>query len=99
MERIENNNEKRYHRAKQRVEKMKGFYTHASIYAIFVVVFVYLNSFSGSFPWALFPILGWGIGVFCHASDAFEYSIFFGKQWEQRKIKELMQKEEETLQF
>ena len=99
MERIENNNENRYHRAKQRVEKMKGFYIHASIYAIFVVVFVYLNSITGSFPWALFPILGWGIGVFCHAADTFEYSIFFGKQWEQRKIREIMQREEETIQF
>jgi len=99
MKRIENKNEQRYHRAKERIEKMKAFYIHASIYAIFVVFFIYLNTLSGSFPWAIFPIAGWGLGVIGHATDAFEYSIFFGKKWEQRKIKEILREEEESIQF
>lgn len=99
MQVIENNNELRYRRAKERVTKIKGFYTHLTIYVIFVIFFIYLNLNSGSFPWALFPIIGWGMGILGHASEAFEYSIFFGKKWEQRKIKEILRKEDEFLKF
>ena len=99
MQVIENNNELRYRRAKDRVTKIKGFYTHLTIYVIFVVFFIYLNLNSGSFPWALFPIVGWGMGIFGHASEAFEYSIFFGKKWEQRKIKEILREEDDFLKF
>lgn len=99
MQVIENNSEQRYRRAKERVTKIKGFYTHLTIYIIFVSFFIYLNLNSSSFPWALFPIVGWGMGILGHASEAFEYSIFFGKKWEQRKIKEILREEDEFLKF
>ena len=99
MKLIENSNEQRYQRAKDRVEKMKGFYVHAAIYAIFVVFFIYLNVQSTGFPWALFPIGGWGLGVLGHANEAFEYSFFFGKKWEQRKIMEILREEEEFIKY
>jgi hypothetical protein len=87
--------EKKYARAKERVEKLKGFYIHFAIYLFFVPVFIWLNFKSGtSFPWALFPIVGWGFGVLGHASETFNYNPFFGKDWEARKIRELMDKEE-----
>ncbi len=82
--------DKRYQRAKQKVEKLKGFYIHASIYLIMVPVFIYLNIKSTSFPWALFPILGWGWGVAGHAADAFNWNPFFGDKWESKKIDDLM---------
>src|SRR5690606_4964382 len=79
--------EKRYKMAKKRVESLKGFYIHFAIYLLFVPVFIYLNYISGtSFPWALFPIVGWGIGVAGHAAETFNYNPFFGKNWEERKI-------------
>ena len=99
MKLIENNNEQRFQRAKERVKKIKEFHTHLAIYVIFVLFFIYLNVNSGGFPWAIFPIGGWGIGVLGHAADAFEYSIFFGKKWEQRKIKEILREEEEFIKF
>ncbi len=87
--------EKRYKMAKKRVESLKGFYIHFAIYLLFVPVFIYLNYISGtSFPWALFPIVGWGIGVAGHAAETFNYNPFFGKNWEERKIRELMDKED-----
>lgn len=87
--------EKRYKMAKKRVESLKGFYIHFSIYLLLLPVFVYLNYISGtSFPWALFPIVGWGIGVAGHAAETFNYNPFFGKNWEERKIRELMDKED-----
>lgn len=86
--------EKRYAMAKEQVEKIKGFYVHLTIYLIFVPVFIWLNMISNSgFPWAIFPIGGWGFGVMGHAADTFNYNPFFGKDWEERKIKEMMDKD------
>lgn len=84
-------NTDRYERAKIRVEKMKGFYVHLSIYLLLSAFFIFLNFRSGDFPWAIFPIVGWGLGIIGHASDALGWNPFFGKQWEERKIKEIME--------
>ena len=97
---IENTNDNRYQRAKKRVEKLSCFYTHATVYCIFVIFFIWLNINSSDFPWAIFPIVGWGLGLLGHASDTFENNIFFGKKWEARKIREMMkEEEEESMQF
>lgn len=82
---------KRYERAKQKVDDIKGFYVHLAIYLIFVPVFIYFNTQSTSFPWALFPILGWGWGVLGHASETFGWHPLFNKSWEKRKIDKYME--------
>lgn len=84
---------KKYDRAKKKVEELKGFYVHFSIYLIMVPVFIFLNTKSGGFPWAIFPIVGWGAGVSGHAMEVFNYNPFLGKNWEERKIRELMDKD------
>jgi hypothetical protein len=86
--------DKRYNRAKERVEKLKGFYIHLTIYLIMVPVFIFLNVNSGSFPWAIFPIGGWGWGVIGHAADTFGWNPIFNKSWEAKKIDELMNDDE-----
>ncbi|MRT16055.1 histidine kinase [Vitellibacter sp. q18] len=87
--------EKKYKLAKKRVEKLKVFYIHFGIYCLCVPFLIYLNFLSrAGFPWALFPIVGWGIGIASHASETFNYNPFFGKKWEERKIRELMDKED-----
>jgi sensor histidine kinase YesM len=87
--------EKKYSLAKEQVEKIKGFYIHFTIYLIFIPVFIYLNYISNAgFPWAIFPIGGWGFGVMGHAAEVFNYNPFFGKNWEERKIKEFMDKDD-----
>jgi signal transduction histidine kinase len=84
---------KRLERAKKKVEELKGFYVHFAIYIIMVPVFIYLNLKSTSFPWALFPIGGWGLGVLGHASEVFGWNPFFGKAWEERKIRKFMEED------
>ena len=87
--------EKKYKLAKKRVENLKGFYIHFAVYLLMLPVFIFLNYISGTgFPWALFPVVGWGIGVASHASETFNYNPFFGKSWEERKIRQLMEKDE-----
>jgi len=86
--------EKRYERAKERVENLKGFYIHFTIYLIMVPVFIFLNFRSTSIPWAIFPIVGWGFGVAGHAMETFNYNPFLGKNWEERKIRDIMEKDD-----
>jgi len=93
MTQTEHISEKRYERAKEKVEKLKGFYIHLTIYIIFIPVFIYLNFISTPFPWAIFPIIGWGLGVSGHALEAFDYNPLLGRDWEERKIRELMNKD------
>lgn len=86
--------EKRYKLAKKHVNELKIFYVHLAIYLLCVPLFIYLNYWSSvGFPWALFPVLGWGFGVGSHAAETFNYNPFFGKKWEERKIKEFMEKQ------
>ncbi|QAA82953.1 histidine kinase [Aequorivita sp. H23M31] len=87
--------EKRYQRAKKRVEELKVFYMHFGIYLVFIPIFIYLNFLSrAGFPWAIFPILGWGFGLASHAAETFNYNPFFGKKWEEEKIRQFMDKED-----
>jgi hypothetical protein len=39
-------------------------------------------------------MLGWGIGVFFHASKVFNFFPFLGKDWEEKKIKEFIEEEQ-----
>jgi len=86
--------DKKYARAKKKVKEIKGFYVHSSIYLLIVPVFVLLNLNSTSFPWALFPIVGWGLGVSGHAMEVFNYNPILGKGWEERKLKEFMDEDQ-----
>lgn len=84
----------RYARAKEKVTKLRDFYSHLTIYLIFVPIFVILNIMTTPFPWAIFPIAGWGLGVLGHAADTFSWNPFLSKDWEQRKIREFMERED-----
>lgn len=83
-----------YLRAKKQVKAEREFYGNLTSYLIVIPVLGLFNylTYSG-FPWVIFPALGWGIGVFFHGLSVFNYNLLLGKNWEQRKIKELMQKD------
>ncbi|GAA0872289.1 histidine kinase [Gangjinia marincola] len=87
---IHTNDTTAYERAKERVEELKGFYIHFSIYLLMIPVFIWINTQSTSFPWAIFPIVGWGFGVGGHAMEVFNYNPILGKDWEERQIKKYM---------
>lgn len=93
------NQEERYYHAKKKVDEIKGFYANLFLYLVFIPFFIWLNSISTSFPWAIFPIVGWGIGVFFHGMETYNYSPILGKDWEKRKIKELMDRDDELKPF
>jgi len=95
MKQIDNNFENsRYIKAVERVGKMKEFYQNLVTFVIMMPVLIFINMrFSPGFHWFWFPMMGWGIGIIFHGLEAYNYSFFLGKNWEERKIKELMNDE------
>jgi len=79
-----------YVRAKERVEKLKGFYGNLISYCVVIPVLILINLNTSSFQWFWFPMLGWGMGLTFHAFETFG----FGKSWEEKKIQEILQKED-----
>lgn len=98
--------EQQYIKAKKRVKAIKGFYVHAIVYVIVniflsgIIIFGLLQSgdtlnevisnFGVYSTWIF-----WGIGMFFHWLGVFGFkSLGLGKDWEEKKIKELMEKED-----
>ena len=86
--------DKRYIKAKEKVQAIKGFYTNVLSYIIVIPILAYINYRTTDFPWVIFPMLGWGFGVLAHGMEAYGYSPFTGRKWEERKMREFMEKEE-----
>ncbi len=92
-------NEIKYQEALKRVKKLKGFYTHSIVYIFINILIFFLNVENleqgesyfqfKNFMTAFF----WGIGLLAHALSTFLPYFILGKDWEERKIKELMEKE------
>lgn len=91
---MEITNEYRYKKAKERVNCIKGFYANLMVYIIVITLLALLNYYTTSFPWVIFPAVGWGLGVLAHGFNAFGYLPFLGQDWEERKIKQY--KEQDT---
>ena len=83
----------RYEEAKKRVTEIKDFYHHLVVYGVVNVVLIILNLMtSPGYYWFVWPLFGWGIGVALHGVSVF--GGFWGRSWEERKIKELMDRDE-----
>ena len=96
---------KKYLQAKKRVDELKGFYWHLAIYLI-VNIFITINKvlrnyYNGEtlseafWDFGTFAVwIFWGIGVVFHAFNVFGYPLILGKNWEERKIKKIMEEDE-----
>ena len=95
----------KYLKAKKRVEKIKGFYIHFGVYiavnilisSIIVYGLTYDEGVSYVEALANFGVYStwvfWGVGVLFHWFGVFGFTSFFGKNWEEKKLKEIMDKE------
>lgn len=81
-----------YIKAKERVEKLKGFYGNLISYCCVIPVLIFINLSTGGFQWFWFPMMGWGMGICFHAFDTFGY----GKSWEDKKIQQILNKENQS---
>ena len=93
------NKENRYIKAKERVDCIKKFYSNLLSYVVIISFLAGLNYYLDGWdhPWFLWAAFGWGIGIVFHAIKTFQLSPFFNKNWEERKIKEFMEEDQEGL--
>ncbi len=97
---MENDNleTQKYLRVQKRVRAISGFYRHLAMYVLinlFLITLKYVNLDEGEefFRFSTFSTaVYWGIGLAFHAVGVFGGYLFLGKDWEQRKIAELMEK-------
>jgi hypothetical protein len=88
---MSNSNDFKYRKAKERIGKIKSFYSHSITYVIVMSLLVVLNYYTSNFPWVIFPAIGWGIGLLSHGLCTFGHNLVLGKNWEERKLKELIE--------
>ena len=78
--------EELYREARKRVEEKKGFFIHFAIYIAVNIMLVIIWAFpaGGGFPWFIFCLGGWGIGILFHFLGVFVFSR--QTSWEKREI-------------
>jgi hypothetical protein len=76
-----------YAQARKRVEAKKGFFIHLTVYivvnALIFLIWLFTSGF-GSYPWFIWPLMGWGIGLIFNFLAVF----FFDREtdWERREV-------------
>jgi hypothetical protein len=98
MENYNQSDEARYERAKKRIQAISGFYKHLAAYILVNAFLILIKIFNGGtedfFTFGTFSTaFYWGIGLAFHALGVFYNHVFFGRNWEERKIRELMDKD------
>ncbi len=79
----------------KKVEEIKGFYGNLISYIVVITGLTIINLTSTpSHLWFLYPAFGWGLGVLFHWMKVFNRIPFFGKDWEERKVRELLEREQ-----
>ena len=91
---MENITDYKYKRAKERVQCIKSFHIHLTVFVIIMILLGAINLSTTSYPWVIWPALGWGLGLLGHWLHVFGTDYILGGNWEKRKIQELMDKEQ-----
>lgn len=92
----------RYDRAKKKVAKIKGFYTHSIVYVIvnvLLLIVIYTGHGSVTEFWNLGSFstaIGWGIGLLVHGVSVFGKDAFFGASWEKQKMQQFLKEAEQN---
>ena len=60
-------------RAKARIKKKRDFIGHLFAYVLIngLILIIWATVAGGGFFWPMFPMLGWGIGLFFHWWDVY----------------------------
>ena len=84
-----------YKEAKAKVSAIKDFYIHLITYVCVNGFLVAVNLITSRHTlWFYWPLLGWGAGLLAHGIGVFGFGGVLGKDWEERKIREIVEKAE-----
>lgn len=87
-------NNPRYADAKKRVNEIREFYQHLWTYIGINVVLFLINLITAPGVWWFYWVtVFWGIGIIMHAVTTFGTNRIMSQDWEERKIKEMLDKE------
>jgi hypothetical protein len=83
----------RYKEARNRARRLRGFYVHALVFVLVNLGFFAVNFLTTPGKWWFgWPTLGWGIGLMAHGLSVAAVPGLFGADWEERKIREYLEK-------
>ncbi len=98
MEVHQNYTEEEIKSAQKRVKDVQDFYWNLASYIIVNLFLTFLDLRDGSYDWAFWSLLGWGMGVFFHYVEVFGF--FNSSSWKDQMIKkELERRQRERNQF
>jgi hypothetical protein len=84
----------RYYQAHKRVEEIKKFYQHLTVYLLCNPIVIVVNLMtSPGYLYFWYSLLGWGVPIVLHGLKAFDCFPFLSKEWEERKTREILEKE------
>ncbi|TVZ14630.1 2TM domain-containing protein [Maribacter sp. MAR_2009_72] len=86
----------KYNKAKERVVELKEFYGKVFSALGTIVIVAALNYYFNEwrYPWFLWVVFAFAISLFLKAIKIFNFNPFFGRDWEERKLREFIQQEE-----
>jgi 2TM domain len=76
----------------QRVRSLRLFYSHLSVFLIANFALIMVDLSTEGETWFYIPLLAWGLVVGLHAAQAHEMLPWFTADWEQRKVREFMER-------
>jgi hypothetical protein len=59
--------------SQRQAKRLRSFYSHLTVYAVVNLVLFAIDMATPGDTWFYWPLLGWGIGVLCHANAAFRF--------------------------
>lgn len=87
------NDSQAYKRARKRVEELRDFYSHLAVYLLVNLGLFMINMATNrQVLWFFWPLIGWGLAVLIHGTTVLLEGPF-GQRWEERKTRQLMEKE------
>ncbi len=82
--------------AKKQVKELKGFYRHLYSYIAINIILIIINLVTSPRNlWFYWVTIFWGLALILQAFRVFGKNRIIGKDWEDRKIKEIMEKNSE----
>ncbi len=77
--------------ALRHVRKIRGFYAHLAQYVIVISGLTVLNLItSPKYFWAMWPAMGWGLGILFHGMRVFGKMPFMNADWEKRQVEKYL---------
>lgn len=79
-----------YLRARRRVEAIRGFNVHATIYVVVNLILIAIDLLIPGELWFYWPLIGWGVWLAAHGASVYSSTQVWGPDWEDRKVRQIL---------